>query len=250
LKRLRAAPPPPLEISGFGRLRVSRRGAVIPERAWRRQRSLELLGLLLLAGPAGRIRDELIVHLWPDASSESGVEQFHTHLHALRAALEPESARGTSRYVLADGRTYRLDFSLIAFWDAGFFEASFARGEYADAAALYRGKLFDGLTPEDEWLELARNRYREMALQAHTRLARAFQEVGDVAGARQSWAAVVDLDPYREDAYRGLMRALLSLGHKDEALAHYRRCAEVLRRELDTEPSPETVALYRSIVAT
>jgi len=44
------------------------RGEAVPERAWLRQRSLELLGLLLLAGPDGRTRDELIRECWPDAA--------------------------------------------------------------------------------------------------------------------------------------------------------------------------------------
>jgi DNA-binding SARP family transcriptional activator len=89
-----------------------------------------------------------------------------------------------------------------------------------------------------------------MVLEAHFRLAALHQAAGDLPAARRSWSAILDLDPVREDAYSGLMRALASLGHKDEALAQYRHCAEVLRRELDEEPSPETVALYRSIGAT
>src|SRR5262249_28786757 len=148
------------------------RGEAIPERAWRRQRSLELLGLLLLAGADGRTRDELILECWPDAAPDAGVAQFHAHLHALRTALEPEAARGTSRYVLAEGRIYRLAFDAIHSWDVARFEDAVALGRaldaqgdvagvlraFGEASELYRGELFDGLSPDGTWLEAARER--------------------------------------------------------------------------------------------
>ena len=45
------------------------------------------------------------------------------------------------------------------------------------------------------------------------------------------------------------MRLYAGLGRRDEALAQYRQCVAVLHRELDAAPSPETVVLYRSILA-
>jgi LuxR family maltose regulon positive regulatory protein len=263
LDTLRAGPAPPLDVRGFGALRVLRRGEPLPERAWRRQRSVELFALLLLAGPEGRTRDELIVECWPDASPDAGVAQFHAHLHALRSALEPEAARGTSRYVLAEGRIYRLAFDAIQSWDVGTFEERVAQArtldaqgdatgaEHAliDADELYRGPLFDGLHPDGEWLEAARERLRHLAIDARVRLAQVREAAGDPTAAEQAWNGVLSLDPVREDAHRGLMRLLLSLGRRDAALDAFRRCADALDRELGVKPGPETMALYRRILA-
>jgi LuxR family transcriptional regulator, maltose regulon positive regulatory protein len=291
LLKLRQATPPPLSISGFGPLRVSRRGLPIADRDWRRQRSLELLGLLLLAGPRGRSRDELIASCWPEAAPAAGVEQFHAHLHALRSALEPEAARGTSHYILNDSLFYRLAFELVERWDVGAFEiavadaraadtlahaaaiadlgrsaaadgirqtaatdgpgqAATAERAYAAASQAFDGLLFDGLSPNGDWLDLARERVRRMALDARVRLARLRQAAGDPLGARDAWSAVLDLDPLRDDAHRGLLDVLRGLGQRDDAVAHFRAYAARLRRELDVDPSPETLALYRAILAT
>jgi DNA-binding SARP family transcriptional activator len=82
------------------------------------------------------------------------------------------------------------------------------------------------------------------------RLARLRQAAGDPLWAHDAWSAVLDLDPLRDDAHRGLLDVLRGLGQRDDAVAHFRAYAARLRRELDVDPSPETLALYRAILAT
>jgi len=263
LDEVRAAPLAPLRIQVFGGLQVSRRGRPIADQAWHRHRAKELLGFLLLAGSAGCSRDELIVGCWPDATPESGIEQFHSHLHALRAALEPEAVRGVSRYIVGEGRVYRLVFDLVESWDYGAFEsavraarAADATGDadaatqlYATATDLYRGPLLAGLESEGEWLETARQRCLNIAIDASLRLAELRTSRGDPLGAARAWESTLALDPYREDAHRALMRLYASLGRRDEALAQYRRCVAALHLGLEVDPGPETRALYRQLLA-
>ena len=96
--------------------------------------------------------------------------------------------------------------------------------------------------------ELARERLRQTVLDARVRLARLRQAGGDPLGARDAWAAVLALDPLRDDAHRGLLDLMRGLGQRDDAVAHYRAYSALLRRDLDADPSPETVALYRAIL--
>ena len=58
---------------------------------------------------------------------------------------------------------------------------------------------------------------------------------------------VVAADPLRESAYRLLMKAHTAMGDRAVAMRDYRRCAEVLRRELGEEPMPETQELAAQI---
>ena len=44
-----------------------------------------------------------------------------------------------------------------------------------------------------------------------------------------------------------LMRALCSEGNRHRALKQYQQCAEILQRELETEPDPATTELHREI---
>jgi DNA-binding SARP family transcriptional activator len=103
---------------------------------------------------------------------------------------------------------------------------------------------------EGDWLEPVRERYRQMALEAHARLGALGELVGDLHGARQAWAALLELEPAREDAHRALMRILHGLGRREEALAQFRQCVAVLRAELDVAPSPQTLSLHHEILAT
>lgn len=261
LERLRAAEPPPLRIEALGGLRVWRRGRPVPERAWARRRALDLLAYLLLAGPGGATRDELIAACWPDTAVKSAIQQFHQHLRTLRSALEPESLSGSSRYVLTDGRMYRLAFDRIEYWDVSAFERALeqartlqragdlasAEQSFAQASALYRGPLFAGIAPEDDWLDRARERYAYLAVEANLQLGALRESTGNLLGAVDAYTACVELDLCREDAHRALMRLYEALGRRDDALAQYRRCVAALRRELGVGPMPETTALYQRI---
>jgi len=58
---------------------------------------------------------------------------------------------------------------------------------------------------------------------------------------------VVRLEPYRESAYRRLMRMLDRNGDRAEAVRVYLECERLLKQDLAVSPSDETVALYREI---
>jgi SARP family transcriptional regulator, regulator of embCAB operon len=58
---------------------------------------------------------------------------------------------------------------------------------------------------------------------------------------------VVRLEPYRESAYRRLMRMLDRHGDRGEAVRVYLECGRLLKQDLGVSPSDETEALYRQI---
>jgi len=57
----------------------------------------------------------------------------------------------------------------------------------------------------------------------------------------------IELDPLAESFHRGLMRTLIALGRKAEALEAFRHCRAALLAGLRVEPSAETYALQASI---
>ncbi|HEX6201286.1 MAG TPA: bacterial transcriptional activator domain-containing protein, partial [Thermoanaerobaculia bacterium] len=54
-------------------------------------------------------------------------------------------------------------------------------------------------------------------------------------------------DELAEEHHRGLMLCLARSGDRAGALRSYRRLVEVLERELDVEPEPETAELAEAI---
>jgi CheY-like chemotaxis protein len=58
---------------------------------------------------------------------------------------------------------------------------------------------------------------------------------------------LLSLDPSQEVVHRTLMRLQLEQGRPDAALRRYQECADILRREYNREPGPETERLHREI---
>ncbi len=101
----------------------------------------------------------------------------------------------------------------------------------------------------DEWLLLRRE-------QLHRRMMAALTRLSETALAQQRWHEVeqltirqLALDPWREEAYRQLMRTLAAQGRRTEALAQFEQCRLVLAEALGLEPMAETVALAEQIKA-
>jgi DNA-binding SARP family transcriptional activator len=58
---------------------------------------------------------------------------------------------------------------------------------------------------------------------------------------------VLAIDPVWEDAYRIQMRSFMAQQNRPMALRTYEQCMEVLEREYDIPPLPETTDLYLTI---
>ena len=72
-------------------------------------------------------------------------------------------------------------------------------------------------------------------------------ERSDLERARRYARRWVDLNPLSERAHRQLMDLLALSNRRREALQQYQTCCRILKAELETEPGPETTALYEHI---
>ena len=59
---------------------------------------------------------------------------------------------------------------------------------------------------------------------------------------------VLEKDRCHEDGHRLLMTCYARMGHRGRAMRQYRLCERVLGQEYGTSPSPETRALYQSLL--
>ncbi|HLM67134.1 MAG TPA: bacterial transcriptional activator domain-containing protein, partial [Longimicrobium sp.] len=58
---------------------------------------------------------------------------------------------------------------------------------------------------------------------------------------------LLSADPLREHVHRAVIRCHLALGDRAAALRQFETCARLLRQELETEPSAETLALAAEV---
>jgi|GEM_PF-4836237 len=187
---------------------------------------------------------------------ESAYNSFYKALYYLRTGLEQHTGcTGIGQMVVLDRDMLYLAPGLIAGVDAVEFEqaAQVARAtdslaDYEQAAALYGGDYL----PEDlyePWAEPRRVALREMYQHTLRVLAYRYMDEGRVADALRVAQRLVQLDPLDEEAHRLVMLFSARMGRRADALRAYRACVEVLRRELNTGPASETIALYRTISA-
>lgn len=120
--------------------------------------------------------------------------------------------------------------------------------------SLYRGDFLDGFyvrdAPEfEEWVLVTRTRLRDLALHALETLTIYHMTRGEYRAAKNYAARLVAMDAWREEAHRLLMLCYARLGERSAALAQYKTCREMLRREFGIEPSAETNALYERLRA-
>lgn len=219
-------------------------GAIIPISS---KKGRALVAYLALHRRRAQAREKLIGLLWSEREQAQAYNSLRHELVELRrafAAVRPAP-------LVIDGDTVALDPD-AAETDVAEFERRLGDGTAAglrSAASLYRGAFLDGLLIRDsafeEWQVQGRDRLRELAISVFDRLAACSSGASAIDAANQLLA----LDPLREASHRTLMRVHAERGETDLALRQYQACRELLRQELDVEPTAETERLHQDIRA-
>ena len=226
-------------------------------------RALELLKALIAFGgqqvPLERVADAL----WPRIDSDYAQRSLTTTLHRLRKLLGDESA-----VTLQAGKlslhahkfwidTWALEQALGEF--QGLLREAMATppapigAEVLVAAvervmALYQGPL---LSKDHDyvWAAAPRQQLHARLLRFVADAAQAMESARGPATAARLFNRGIDIDPLAESLYRQLMSLHLRHGQRSEAVDAYDRCRETLRHSLQSEPSPQTQQLFKSIGA-
>ena len=209
-----------------------------------------LLAYLGIRPGQSHSRDKLAALLWGERSDEQARGGLRNALVVVRRALA-----GTHPPPLRiEGQTLALNPAGVEV-DVVTFERQVAKGTLQaleQAAKLYRGDLLLGFTVNEplfeEWLVAERERLREMALEALTRLLTQQTKVAGTERAIQTAVRLLGIDPLQEAVHRTLMRLYARQGRRGAALKQYQVCTGALRRELGTEPEAETRKLYQELL--
>lgn len=160
-----------------------------------------------------------------------------------------------SEVLILEGDSVRFNPVLVRV-DAERFEAMGSRNALSaarEAVDLYRGNLLDGFQsgfePLDEWIAERRLHYWQLALWLHARLLGLLIKAGWWERAAEMASRLLSLDPSQEVVHRTLMRLQLEQGRPDAALRRYHECADILRREFNRVPGPETERVHLEIAA-
>jgi DNA-binding SARP family transcriptional activator/RecA/RadA recombinase len=209
-----------------------------------------LLAYLGLRPGQEHSRDKLAALLWGERRDENARDGLRHVLVALRRSL----ATALPPPLLVEGQALALRPEAVEV-DVVTFERRVAEGTpeaLAQAADLYRGDLLLGFIMNEplfeEWLVAERERLREMAVEALTRLLAHQRNTASAERAIQTAVRLLALDPLQESVHRALMRLYARQGRRGAALRQYQICVSALQRELGTEPEAATRTLYQELV--
>ncbi|MFN2303079.1 MAG: AAA family ATPase, partial [Anaerolineales bacterium] len=113
------------------------------------------------------------------------------------------------------------------------------------AIDLYTGEFLEGFY--DDWVFALRERLREEYLQILGNILVLDKKAGHYQNALTYGKRILQEDPLQEEVHRELMCLYMALEQPQAALSQFERCCEVLRNELNTNPSKETIKLYEEI---
>jgi TolB-like protein/DNA-binding SARP family transcriptional activator len=137
----------------------------------------------------------------------------------------------------------RLELDVDAFESAA---RSRQQATLQEACRLYRGEFLEGIEIREpgfeEWQLSERYRLGELAADAFARLLDLQIAAGDAEAAIVTARRLVAISPLDEPAHARLIELYGALGRHGLAEAHYARCSDLLRRELDQAPGEELLA--------
>lgn len=240
---------PALDIYTFGEARVMRDGSLVPNSIWQTSTTKELF-FFFVTHPQSWRKEQVLEHIWPNASRGQANDLFHSSVYRIRRALFPEC-------LLFSNGMYQLNLEAVRWVDVTEFEAQLAAAAQAQQVAdkisaleraveLYRGDYLDEFY--SDWCASRREQLRARYLDALSQLAQCHVELGNPKRALELYQLVLSKDRVNEAAYRELMRLYMRLGNRPAAIQVYQQCVETLKEELGVPPMPETTALYEQLL--
>jgi LuxR family maltose regulon positive regulatory protein len=242
---------PAVHAFAFGRGSVVVGDRQVSDLEWRSEKSKEML-FFLLARKEPVSKEEIFGALWPDLSESKCNSNFHSSLYRLRRAVFHECVlrAADGMYELNPRGVFTTD--LEAFSEA-MLAADVAKEGDARAASLelalaqYKGSLLS--STYSEWVEPLRRELEDRYIEAVNELAAYKLRGGAFEEALTLFKLLEGVDPYSEAAAFGVMRSHLGLNDGPAAARYFRRFRQLLKDELDEEPSPRLLELYREASA-
>lgn len=239
-----------LHIRCFGGLQITLDGDVVT--GFHSRKAQALLCYLAVTATA-HSRSALAGLLWGNLPETSARTNLRKVLHNLRQLVGP--------YLTFSRADVAIDPRTLLWLDVAELEAAVRQSTSTplknvvaveQASALYTGEFLHGFelrdAPEfDVWSLSQRARLHDLATDLLDALLRHYTHAQDIATAIRYARRLIDMDPWREESHRCLMRLLAQSGERSAALMQYEACRQVLAAELGVEPEEQTTALYRQI---
>jgi len=251
--------PWPVKVFTLGRFAVVKDGQELIFSRKTQKKPLEMLKTMTLRGCFPMSETNMADILWPDADGDLALQSCATTLHRLRKLLGHHDA------ILLQNGLLMIN-SRICWIDAWIFEKLLDKSdllwqsESVEAQRMKACKLTcmamdlyqGGFLAEENWNTDAISMNEHL----HDRYFKALYKLGDhlvlnneLHKALGFYEHGLEIDDCAEECCRRLMVCLQRLERRAEGMKVFERCSRALQARLGVEPSPDTVALCRSLQA-
>jgi DNA-binding SARP family transcriptional activator len=187
-------------------------------------------------------------NLWPDSDTERANASLRSTLWRLRAD-HVGLVIATASHLTLDAEV-EVDYRQAVTWSKKVLANA---GQPMPAAwTLHEiGGLTREVLPDwyDEWVQLARERFRQLRLHALEAMCVQLADGGRYCEALLAGLGAVAIEPLRESAHRRVIDVHLAEHNPVEALRQYRSYEALLRSQLSLRPSAELRDLVGSALA-
>ena len=240
---------PRLAIRGFGRTQVRIGGRMVTTRDWKTQVVRDLF-FYLLAHPEGVSKEEIGEAFWPDADRDTIKLRFKNTIYRLRRAVGKETISFVED-------TYRFNRGVDYDYDVDTFNLELENSRKAvgtdeqidhlrAAVSCYHGHYLPKI--DQDWVGVEREKYHLDFMSASLKLIDLYMKAGKYSQAVNLANRALEEDSFNESVHRSAMMAYSALNDRPAVARQYEKCRNILKRELDLEPSPQTVKLYNSLI--
>jgi ATP/maltotriose-dependent transcriptional regulator MalT/DNA-binding SARP family transcriptional activator len=247
-----------LRVQTFGAFRVWRGTEPVEPREWQRKTARQLLELFVTRRGRMLEREEIFELLWNDESPANARRDFQVALNALNKVLEPNRAADDEpAFIARQDSAYGLRADAQIRIDADEFTMMLSCAEkessekalvlYRSALELYQDDYLIHDARYDDWAIAERERLLTLYLRAADRLATRLLEGGEVDECLIWCDKILARDECWEHVYRLMMRAYAQRGDLAQIRRVFDQCARVMNDDLDADPSPATVQIFREL---
>ena len=201
-------------------------------------------------------REALSALLWPDYNQAKAFSNLRRTIWEVHQVIRES-------WLITDRESVQLNPEAEIDLDVAHFQGLLSQSHQSndptlripllsDAAKLYRNHFLTGFSlkdafPFNEWVYAESEELRRQLTEALNTLSTDYSVLGQAEKAIPYARRLISLDPLNESAHRQLMAIYIQAGQHSAALKQYQTCEQILRKELNLDPQPETRALYKNI---
>ena len=250
-----------LAIRMLGEFSLASGSQVISDTENRSKKVWTLLAYMICFRNREISQQELIDMLWANDSSENPANALKTMFHRVRMALNRLDEGYGQQLIRCRQGVYSWNNSLEITLDIEAFEDLAREAKtpglsdqeklaiYRRAVAIYQGDFLPKYRGES-WIIPISVYYHMLFMQIIHDMAGLLSEQGQYAEIAAICGRAVEIDPYDEDLYYHLIKALVDSGQHQAALREYERMTGLFYQEFGVTPGSRLNGLYREVVKT